>query len=197
MGYSDRHKGYKCFYSPTGRTYISRHVIFDETVLPFKASDVHKPGSPEPLVTTFQEWTASSKSLSVSSAPANIIELEDPHVPDIPLPETLAQPTSAMVSSSLEPETNPLPALPHSLMSSNTQLPSTDTLSHNSIEPETITELDLETPQVVANPLLAPSHSMITHATAGIQNQIQNMLSFIPLLISQKSHVILKVPYRI
>lgn len=35
MGYSDRHKGYKCFYPPTRCMYISRHVL-DEEFFPFR-----------------------------------------------------------------------------------------------------------------------------------------------------------------
>lgn len=35
MGYSSNHKGYKCFDPYTNRTYISRHVIFNETSFPF------------------------------------------------------------------------------------------------------------------------------------------------------------------
>lgn len=34
LGYSTKHKGYKCLYPPTSRLYILRHVIFDESVLP-------------------------------------------------------------------------------------------------------------------------------------------------------------------
>ena len=36
LGYSSQYKGYRCLYPPTGRVYISRHVIFDESVFPFK-----------------------------------------------------------------------------------------------------------------------------------------------------------------
>jgi histone deacetylase 1/2 len=35
IGYSSHHKGYKCLDIATGRIYISRNVIFDETVYPF------------------------------------------------------------------------------------------------------------------------------------------------------------------
>ncbi|CAA7059937.1 unnamed protein product [Microthlaspi erraticum] len=36
MGYSAKLKGYRCLYPPTGRVYISRHVIFDENRFPFQ-----------------------------------------------------------------------------------------------------------------------------------------------------------------
>lgn len=41
IGYSDKHKGYKCI-SSTGRLYISRHVRFNESSFPFKT---HNTGS--------------------------------------------------------------------------------------------------------------------------------------------------------
>ena len=44
LGYSISHKGYKCFHIPTGRTYISRDVIFLETQFPFQQAQI--PASP-------------------------------------------------------------------------------------------------------------------------------------------------------
>jgi hypothetical protein len=37
IGYSNLHKGYKCLDISTGRLYISRDIVFDETVFPFAA----------------------------------------------------------------------------------------------------------------------------------------------------------------
>jgi histone deacetylase 1/2 len=37
LGYSSLHKGYKCLRVPSNRVFISRDVIFDETVFPFLA----------------------------------------------------------------------------------------------------------------------------------------------------------------
>ena len=39
LGYSPQHKGVKCLDVPTGRVYISRDVLFDETKFPF--ADLH------------------------------------------------------------------------------------------------------------------------------------------------------------
>lgn len=36
LGYSSQHKGYKCLGVSSGCVYISRDVVFDETVFPFK-----------------------------------------------------------------------------------------------------------------------------------------------------------------
>uniref|UniRef100_A0A0E0FBI9 Retroviral polymerase SH3-like domain-containing protein n=1 Tax=Oryza meridionalis TaxID=40149 RepID=A0A0E0FBI9_9ORYZ len=35
LGFSNIHKGFKCLVVPTGRVYISRDVVFDETIFPF------------------------------------------------------------------------------------------------------------------------------------------------------------------
>lgn len=35
VGYSNQHKGFKCLDPKEGRVYISRDVVFDETVFPF------------------------------------------------------------------------------------------------------------------------------------------------------------------
>lgn len=35
LGYSNSHKGFKCLDPSEGRVYISRDVVFDETVFPF------------------------------------------------------------------------------------------------------------------------------------------------------------------
>jgi histone deacetylase 1/2 len=39
LGYSSSHKGYKCLDRATGRIYISRDVVFDESVFPFSIPD--------------------------------------------------------------------------------------------------------------------------------------------------------------
>jgi histone deacetylase 1/2 len=39
IGYSNMHKGFKCLDISTGRVYISRDVVFDETMFPF--SELH------------------------------------------------------------------------------------------------------------------------------------------------------------
>ena len=37
LGYSSLHKGFKCLEPSTGRVYISRNVVFDESVYPFES----------------------------------------------------------------------------------------------------------------------------------------------------------------
>ena len=46
LGYSSMHKGYKCLHVPSNRVYISRDVVFDETVFPFASfstANTHTP----------------------------------------------------------------------------------------------------------------------------------------------------------
>lgn len=40
VGYNERYKGYRCYHPPTGRVYINRHVLFDESRLPY--TDVYR-----------------------------------------------------------------------------------------------------------------------------------------------------------
>ena len=44
LGYSEQHKDYKCL-SPTGKTYISKNVIFDESLFPYTQYFTKEPGS--------------------------------------------------------------------------------------------------------------------------------------------------------
>ena len=53
LGYSLWHKGYKCFHSSSGRTYISHDVIFDELSFPFNSkltSCTHSPSNTDSIL---------------------------------------------------------------------------------------------------------------------------------------------------
>jgi transposase InsO family protein len=41
LGYSLRHKGYKCLHLPTGHVYFSRDVLFQEDIFPFATTPSH------------------------------------------------------------------------------------------------------------------------------------------------------------
>lgn len=56
LGYMDNYKGYRCYYPPTGRVYISRHVIFDENSFPFSGKYFHlKQAGGSPLLQAWQK----------------------------------------------------------------------------------------------------------------------------------------------
>jgi len=48
LGYSKPHVGYKCLHIPTGRVYISRHVVFNEDKFPFFLTPGSTPSSNAP-----------------------------------------------------------------------------------------------------------------------------------------------------
>jgi len=69
IGYSERHKGYRCLLPTTGRVYISRHVIFNENFFPFTKTYIAKS---TPLTTLYRLWTEEVKLLnSVSEGPVS------------------------------------------------------------------------------------------------------------------------------
>jgi hypothetical protein len=48
LGYSNNHKGYRCLDPHTNRVYLSRHVVFDETLFPARDISAATPQSEEP-----------------------------------------------------------------------------------------------------------------------------------------------------
>ncbi|XXG53767.1 hypothetical protein AAC387_Pa03g1810 [Persea americana] len=97
IGYSSKHKGYRCYHPPTKKIYISRHVVFDENVLPYTndasmSSSIQEPSS----ISTYYEFLKpqsrqASSSLSSStaahiSAPVTTnqdVFLQNEHVTDV------------------------------------------------------------------------------------------------------------------
>jgi hypothetical protein len=50
-------KGYKCLYPPTRRIYVSRHVVFDEGVLPFtEPAHLYDNAPIQRVICTFSDW---------------------------------------------------------------------------------------------------------------------------------------------
>jgi hypothetical protein len=111
LGYSKPHVGYICFHPPSGRIYIARHVVFNETMFPFASvssssvaasSSISPPSiplmSPTLPISVPADSVINKESISVpcdpapSPAPATIV----PSPPDHPVPtQTHAMTTRA------------------------------------------------------------------------------------------------------
>lgn len=62
LGYNEKYKGYRCLYPPTGRVYISRHILFDENVFPFATTYSHlHPHMVTPLLSAWHNGFISSE----------------------------------------------------------------------------------------------------------------------------------------
>ena len=83
IGYREKLKGYKCFHPPSRKFFISRHVVFYETVFSFKSSS-NSPAASHvlnildswiPFSNTFLETVAETKVLPQQSTSTNVIPL--------------------------------------------------------------------------------------------------------------------------
>ncbi|KAG7593481.1 Reverse transcriptase RNA-dependent DNA polymerase [Arabidopsis thaliana x Arabidopsis arenosa] len=72
LGYTEKYKGYRCLHPPTGRVYISRHVLFDETRFPYSETYRYllSPGK-TPLL---QAWYSGNKEPASTTAPEDSVE---------------------------------------------------------------------------------------------------------------------------
>ena len=109
LGYSSKHKGYKCLYPPIGRIYISRHVVFDESILPYSQPTClygHEPVEGE--LCTFSEWEnfVANSTTSTSSNPSPPLTAFAP--PPSPIDSQLSFPQPPPASPQLDPEVRAL-----------------------------------------------------------------------------------------
>ncbi|KAK2354410.1 putative mitochondrial protein [Trifolium repens] len=163
LGYSPSHKGYRCL-SSSGRLYISKDVLFNESRFPY--NDL------------FSLSTGSSSKPTDSAVTLSMLPLPE-HVPPISLPAgtgTMPDPTTSVQSPSPLSAT-PVPSTPHSVTNQPlSPLPSTAgsllcPLVHDSVP----TPSSLHTPPACtippkAIPLSVPltnAHSMTTRAKTG------------------------------
>lgn len=57
LGYSTRHKGYRCLYPRSRHFYISRHALFDGNIFPFvNPVSLHSPHQEKFEVASFKKW---------------------------------------------------------------------------------------------------------------------------------------------
>jgi hypothetical protein len=94
IGYSPSHHGYKCLHPSTGWIYISRHVIFDESIYPFTTkSSLPQVPSATSHTTIFPPFTNSSNPIRVSTSPCDAPVTTATPSPDPPSPPTSHTPT--------------------------------------------------------------------------------------------------------
>ena len=87
VGYSDKHKGYKCFHPSSRNSFTSRHVVFDELFFPYKNTQNQSIAPPTShVISIFDSWlphTNSTHNVEIESQ-----TLTPPctsHLPAIPL----------------------------------------------------------------------------------------------------------------
>ncbi|KAJ0028636.1 hypothetical protein Pint_36096 [Pistacia integerrima] len=184
VGYSEKHKAYKCFHSLSKKFFISWHVVFDEQIFPYRP-------------------TNNSCKITAKPLAINIIDTWLPHT-DIPLyagthsasstapclsPLPHLQDTATIPQNSMSPEPSPQPLLnvvPQTTTGNfENDLPEIDNSIDTSENPsphETQTPETLEIPQIVApqptttstgspNPTsasLGNIHPMVTRAKLGV-----------------------------
>jgi hypothetical protein len=71
LGYSNLHKGFKCLDVTGGRVYISRDVVFDETIYPFAKLN---PNAGTRIRSEILLLPSSSETLATSSLGVQILD---------------------------------------------------------------------------------------------------------------------------
>lgn len=103
IGYHTQYKGYRCLHPPTGKVYISRHVIFDESLFPFMEKYKHL--LPQSQTTLMKAWRPPSPPEILSDTrairtfpppPSPIPQVAPPPAPaPAPIPPPVPQPPPA------------------------------------------------------------------------------------------------------
>lgn len=155
VGYSDTHKGYKCFHPPSKKFIISRHVVFDELFFPYKGNHHNTIPSTVPhVVSIFDSWLPHTN----FDSSADLIET----TPSSPCLSPL--PTNSVHSSSVQLPTTHVNQLEQS---SQPELENLENSRHQlqieqEFEPEPEPFIQTQPPQDLH------THSMATRSQHGI-----------------------------
>lgn len=115
LGYSSKHKGFKCLEPNSGRVYISRDVTFDESIFPF--ADLH-PNAGALLrceILLLPDYSVASGDVGcsnpVSTNPNDAYEVLQEHTDQVqvPLEFCSASPSSSVLHQVPTPPTDPAP----------------------------------------------------------------------------------------
>jgi len=131
IGYSKNHLGYKCLHLPSGKVYIARHVIFNETKFPFLTSTPSYPSSPSFIPNSVSVPILPPSHPATNDAPS--IPLIQPSPSPLPSPttETATNPHTQIILASSTASEPPPPSRVHGMI----------TRSHNQIfKPTTFTD---------------------------------------------------------
>lgn len=114
LGYSGDHKGYRCL-SPSGRSYTSRHVCFNEQDFPFSTNFLHNPPAANNEPSSILSWLPIPQFLSKS-------------------PQT--NPVSSTIPHTESPSPSPSPSYTHPLSDPISPLPINPASSSLSASPD-------------------------------------------------------------
>ena len=133
LGYSAFHRGYCCISMTSGRLYISRNVIFSETVYPFAAKSTHLPQSVQSILGS-SPHDGSRQLLTTEPLKSTQTSTNIPTSPAFNTKPSLASPL-IMHSDTLDS-----PSSPHhdsSLNSPSRHIPSSNPLSPSNLDHQT------------------------------------------------------------
>ena len=102
LGYSEKHKGYRCLHPPSARVYISRHVLFNEAKFPYL--EEYQSFLPPEVTPLLKAWK--SKFLTTQVTEAEPVVPEEYVAPPrhIPLPSSPVPMPSPQSTASIFPD---------------------------------------------------------------------------------------------
>ena len=124
---AQKHKGYKCLYPPIGGMYISRHVVFDEAVLPYsEPTKLYDKDSIKKEMCTFSNWelntpnaSSDSNSLASKSTLPSLFALALPTLLKPSISNSIMEPTLKSFTSPFSFGANSSPSLSNVAQVSN------------------------------------------------------------------------------